>query len=86
MQNNNFSFQGLERVHRFDKDENDEAKKKPEFKKYKELNLVCSDNFSFYKYHGMNKFKKNYLEIKYVKLGTFHRKRGKKKRKRLNKK
>ena len=48
--------QGLERVHRFDKGDTDEAKKKPEFKKYKELNLVCNNNFIFYKYHDMNKF------------------------------
>ena len=31
-------------------------------------------------------FKKNSLEIKYVKLGTFHGKKGKKKRKKSNKK
>ena len=48
--------QGLERVHRFDKGDTDKAKKKREFKKYKELNLVCNNNFSFYKYHDMNKF------------------------------
>ena len=50
---------------------NDNAKKKQELKKYKELDLVYSNKFSFCKNHDINKFKRNLFDTKYDDLDDF---------------
>ena len=56
-------YQGLLKFDRFDKGDDEEGKRKPELKKYKESYLVYNNNFSFYKYHDTNKSKKNWIKI-----------------------
>ena len=47
--------------------------KTPELKRYKELDLVYNNKFRIYKYHDMNKFKRNSIESKNNDLDNFHR-------------
>ena len=65
-------YQGLDKVHGFDK-EDDEAIKNSKLKKYKELDLVYKSKFSFYKYCDINIFRRNSIDSKYNDLGYFHR-------------
>ena len=47
--------------------------RKPELKKYKELDLVYNKKFSFYKYYDINSFKRDSIDSKYNELVNFHR-------------
>ena len=46
--------------------------RKPELKKYKELDLVYNKKLSFYKYYDINNFKRNSIDSKYNELADFH--------------
>ena len=59
----------LNKGHRLDKE--DEAKKKPTLKNYKESDLVYNNKFSVYKYENINEFKTISFETKNDKLFTF---------------
>ena len=46
-------------------------RKKTETKKYKGSDLVYNKEFSFYRYHNINKFRRNSF-TKYIELGRRH--------------
>ena len=47
--------------------------RKPDLKKYKELDLAYNNKFSFYKYNDINKFKRNSIVSRYNNLDDFQR-------------
>ena len=57
-------YHSLKKVPRFEKEYDDIINKKPTLKKYKESHLIYNNNYSFYKYHDINKFNKLSLESK----------------------